>query len=125
MTHCNFEVNESPNDEFYGSFWSNWSGWISLGGQITGAPTVVSRRPDVCEIFARGTDDLWQNTWIARVVKKDPSWGWQGCYMYQVCYLWWFYAAAVRTTQGMRERARHAANWILDKHFIKDPGFRI
>jgi hypothetical protein len=38
--------------------------WKDRGGQIVGAPAARSRRPDITDVFARGTDDrLWQISW--------------------------------------------------------------
>jgi hypothetical protein len=55
----------------------------------------------------------------------DSSWDYQGAWMYEALYLWWFYAAGARTTSAMRERARQIGNRDIDNAFAKHPGFSI
>ena len=55
----------------------------------------------------------------------DSSWGYQGAWMYDALYLWWFYADGRRTTTAMRESARQRANLIIDNAFATHPGFTI
>ena len=45
--------------------------------------------------------------------------------MYNVLYLWWFYAAGQRTTIAMRKSAKQRANIILANAFATSPGFMI
>jgi hypothetical protein len=51
-----------------------WSGWTSLGGQMTSSPCAVSRQTGIIDVFARGTDGaLWQRT----TANGGTSWsGW-------------------------------------------------
>jgi hypothetical protein len=46
--------------------WNGWSSWQQLeGGQIKGAPAVISRTPAVTDVFGRGlSNGLWQNTHV-------------------------------------------------------------
>lgn len=55
----------------------------------------------------------------------DSSWDYQGAWMYEALYLWWFYAAGARTTSAMRERARQIGNRDIDNAFATHPGFNI
>ena len=55
----------------------------------------------------------------------DSSWGYEGAWMYNVLYLWWFYAAGQRTTVAMRQSAKQRANIILANAFANSPGFII
>lgn len=55
----------------------------------------------------------------------DSSWGYQGAWMYDALYLWWFYADGRRTTTAMRQSARQRANLIIDNAFATHPGFTI
>lgn len=57
--------------------------------------------------------------------QADSDWGYQGAWMYDALYLWWFYAAGARTTSAMRQRARQRANLILNNAFATHPGFNI
>jgi hypothetical protein len=45
--------------------------------------------------------------------------------MYEVLYLWWFYADGRRTTAALKERARQEANLYIDNAFATHPGFTI
>ena len=49
----------------------SWSGWTSLGGEITSDPCVVSNADGRLEIFARGTDNALWHIW-----QTAPSDGW-------------------------------------------------
>jgi hypothetical protein len=55
----------------------------------------------------------------------DSSWGYEGAWMYEVLYLWWFYADGRRTTAALKERARQEANLYIDNAFATHPGFTI
>ena len=55
----------------------------------------------------------------------DSNWDYQGAWTFHAGYLWWFYAAAVRTTSAMKERARQSANVIIDNAFAEHPGFSV
>jgi hypothetical protein len=40
-----------------------WSGWTSLGGQLTSSPCAVWRSPGILDVYVRGTDGaLWSRT---------------------------------------------------------------
>jgi hypothetical protein len=45
--------------------------------------------------------------------------------MFQVLYLWWFFAAGARTTSAMQQAARQAGNLYIDNAFATHPGFNI
>jgi hypothetical protein len=55
----------------------------------------------------------------------DSEWGYEGAWMFEVLYLWWFYADGRRTTTALRQRARQEANVYLDNAFATHPGFTI
>lgn len=55
----------------------------------------------------------------------DSSWGYEGAWMYEALYLWWFYAAGARTTSAMKSLARQEGNIIIDNAFATHPGYSI
>jgi hypothetical protein len=55
----------------------------------------------------------------------DSSWEYQGAWMYDALYLWWFYADGRRTTPALREAAKQRANVLIDNAFTTPPGFTI
>lgn len=55
----------------------------------------------------------------------DSNWNYQGAWMYNALYLWWFYAAGARTTSAMKNRARQRANLIIDNAFATHPGYSV
>jgi hypothetical protein len=55
----------------------------------------------------------------------DSSWGYEGAWMYGALYLWWFYAAGVRTTPAIRDAARVRAQFVIDNAFATHPGYVI
>lgn len=55
----------------------------------------------------------------------DSDWGYEGAWMYEALYLWWFFAAGARTTTAMKQRARQEGNVIIDNAFATHPGFNI
>jgi len=55
----------------------------------------------------------------------DSSWGYEGAWMYDALYLWWFYAAGSGTTPALREQARQRAQFIIDNAFVTHPGYVI
>jgi hypothetical protein len=55
----------------------------------------------------------------------DSSWGYEGAWMFEVLYLWWFYADGRRTTQALKDRAKQEANLYIDNAFATHPGFTI
>ncbi|HEY3115206.1 MAG TPA: hypothetical protein VGK54_00535 [Chloroflexota bacterium] len=55
----------------------------------------------------------------------DSDWNYQGAWMYETLYLWWFYAAGDRTTSAMRQRARQMGNLYLDNAFATRPPYSI
>ena len=48
-----------------------WSGWASLGGEITSSPVVTSDADGRLEVFARGTDNALWHMW-----QTAPNNGW-------------------------------------------------
>ncbi|MGX5187137.1 hypothetical protein ACWKT5_31370 [Streptomyces avermitilis] len=55
----------------------------------------------------------------------DSDWNYEGAWMYETLYLWWYFAAGTPTTPAMRERARQMGNLYLDNAFAVRPPFRI
>jgi hypothetical protein len=55
----------------------------------------------------------------------DSSWDYQGAWMYDALYLWWFYADGRRTSWALRQSAKQRANLIIDNAFATHPGFTI
>jgi hypothetical protein len=55
----------------------------------------------------------------------DSSWSYQGAWMYEALYYWWFYAEGARTTSAMRQRARQEGNLIINNAFATHPGYSI
>jgi hypothetical protein len=55
----------------------------------------------------------------------DSTWDYEGAWMYETLYLWWFYADGRRTTQALRDRARQEGNVNIDNAFATHPGFSI
>ena len=55
----------------------------------------------------------------------DTTWGYEGAWMYDALWLWWFYAEGVRTTSAIKERARQRGNLIIDNAFETHPGYSI
>ena len=55
----------------------------------------------------------------------DSTWGYEGAWMYETLYLWWFFADGRRTTQALRDRARQEGNVNIDNAFATHPGFNI
>jgi hypothetical protein len=55
----------------------------------------------------------------------DSSWDYKGAWMYEVLYLWWFYADGRRTTTALKELARQEANVYIDNAFATHPGISI
>lgn len=56
---------------------------------------------------------------------KDSSWGYNGAWRWQVCWLAWFAAVGTRTSAAMKTAARQRANNILNSNFIQHPGFNV
>jgi len=60
---------------------TEWTGWESLGGLITGSPAVVSWAPNRLDIFARGTDSqVWhkvlrEDGWYPSITGWEPLGG--------------------------------------------------
>jgi hypothetical protein len=55
----------------------------------------------------------------------DSDWNYQGAWMYEALYLWWFYTAGTRTSIAMRQSAKQEANVILTNAFSTSPGFMV
>ena len=55
----------------------------------------------------------------------DSTWEYEGAWMYETLYLWWFFADGRRTTQALRDRARAEGNVNIDNAFATHPGFSI
>ncbi|WP_396265716.1 hypothetical protein [Halobacillus shinanisalinarum] len=54
------------DDSLYHKWWNGnqWSDWESLGGTLTSAPAVSSRRSNQLDVFVRGTNQrLYKKTW--------------------------------------------------------------
>jgi hypothetical protein len=57
--------------------------------------------------------------------KADSNWDYQGAWMYEANYLWWFFSAATSTTTAMKNLARQVGNLIIDNAFATRPPFHI
>ena len=55
----------------------------------------------------------------------NSTWDFEGAWMYETLYLWWFFADGRRTTQALRDRAREEGNINIDNAFATHPGFSI
>lgn len=49
---------------------TSWSGWASLGGQLTSGPTAVARPGGIYDVYARGLDSAYYHKFFT------PSGGW-------------------------------------------------
>lgn len=56
---------------------------------------------------------------------NDSSWGYNGAWRWQVCWLAWFAAAGTRTSAAMKTQARQRANNIINGNFVTHPGFNV
>jgi hypothetical protein len=56
---------------------------------------------------------------------RDSSWGYNGAWRWQVCWLSWFASAGTRTSTAMKTLARQRANNILNSDFVVHPGFNV
>ncbi len=55
----------------------------------------------------------------------DSEWGYEGAWMYEALYLWWFYADGRRSTSALRQLAKQTAQVMIDNAFATHPGFTI
>lgn len=56
---------------------------------------------------------------------NDSSWGYNGAWRWDVCWLAWFAFAGTRTSIAMKNQARQRANNILNSRFTTPPGFNV
>jgi hypothetical protein len=56
---------------------------------------------------------------------NDSSWGYNGAWRWQVCWLAWFAFAGTRTSTAMKTMARQRANNIINSNFDTHPGFNV
>ena len=56
---------------------------------------------------------------------NDSSWGYNGAWRWQVCWLAWFAAAGMSTSVAMKAQARQRANNIINNNFDTHPGFNV
>jgi hypothetical protein len=56
---------------------------------------------------------------------NDSSWGYDGAWRFEVSWLAWYARACRNATLALKASAVQRANAILDRNFVKDPGFRI
>jgi hypothetical protein len=56
---------------------------------------------------------------------NDSSWGYNGAWRWQVCWLSWFNAAGTRTSAALKAMARQRGNNIINANFVTHPGFNI
>jgi hypothetical protein len=56
---------------------------------------------------------------------NDSDWDYHGAWMYEALWLWWFRAAAVRTTTAQKEFAKDIGNGIMASRFDNPPPFVI
>ncbi|MBI2088349.1 MAG: hypothetical protein HYT78_06335 [Deltaproteobacteria bacterium] len=56
---------------------------------------------------------------------NDSSWGYNGAWRWEVCWLAWFAAAGTSTSVAMRTQATQRANNIINSNFDTHPGFNV
>ncbi|MGQ0617033.1 MAG: hypothetical protein ACT4PW_08570 [Acidimicrobiia bacterium] len=56
---------------------------------------------------------------------RDSSWGYNGAWRWQVCWLAWFAFEGTGTTSALKTLARQRANIILASQFVTPPGFTV
>jgi hypothetical protein len=56
---------------------------------------------------------------------NDSSWGYNGAWRWQVCWLAWFAAEGTSTSTAMRTQATQRANNIINGNFDTHPGFNV
>jgi hypothetical protein len=56
---------------------------------------------------------------------NDSSWGYNGAWRWDVCWLAWFAAAGTSTSVAMRTQATQRANNIINNNFVTHPGFNV
>ena len=56
---------------------------------------------------------------------NDSSWGYNGAWRWQVCWLAWFAFAGTSTSTAMRTQATQRANNIINSNFVTHPGFNV
>lgn len=56
---------------------------------------------------------------------NDSSWGYNGAWRWQVCWLAWFAAAGTQTSLAMKTQAKQRANNIINNNFVTHPGFNV
>ena len=122
---------------------SAWYGTVGGGERVTlylpffypldgsGLANVVERAGTLVHearhIGAKPHDDQFPagSIYGAGADGADSSWGYEGAWMYNALYLWWFYAAGTRTSLAMKQAAKQKANSILVNAFAQSPGFLI
>jgi hypothetical protein len=91
---------------------------ISRAGTLIHEARHIGNRPHNAQfpagsIFGAGKDGA------------DSTWGYEGAWMYNTLYLWWFYAAGTRTNIAMRQAAKQRANLLLTNAFATSPGLTV
>jgi hypothetical protein len=91
---------------------------ISRAGTLIHEARHIGNRPHNAQfppgsIFGAGKDGA------------DSAWGYEGAWMYNTLYLWWFYAAGTRTNIAMRQAAKQRANLLLTNAFATSPGLTV
>lgn len=56
---------------------------------------------------------------------KDSSWGYNGAWRWDVCWLAWFAYAGTRTSAAMKTLATQRANNLINSRFTTHPGFNV
>lgn len=56
---------------------------------------------------------------------NDSSWGYNGAWRWQVCWLAWFAFEGQHTSTAMKNQARQRANNIINNNFTTHPGFNV
>jgi hypothetical protein len=56
---------------------------------------------------------------------NDSSWGYNGAWRWQVCWLAWFAVDGQGTSLAMKTQARQRANNIINNNFNTHPGFNV
>ena len=107
-----------------GSEWAHtWWGWqdnkteLYLGFFYTAS---VSQRASVLLHEARHADGKGHDSG-----NNDSSWGYNGAWRWEVCWLSWFAAVGVNTSPPLQTQARQRGNNIINTRFVTHPGFNI
>jgi hypothetical protein len=75
--------------------------------------------------FPTRSPQLFNNGPDPKKFAADSTWGFEGAWMFDALYLWWFYFDGRRTTPALRASAKARANIIINNCFATHPGFLV